>query len=282
MNKTNTNTNRAEYRDRNFFASSLIFTQITSDGDDFLHKHHFYELFYIIQGEILHVFNNGEPMLLKSGDVCIIPPESQHIFLRDRKNTSSHRDILIHSNLLKECCSFISESTVTLFNNTNDCLISHLSYSQIEEMEKGMNNYVICRGQPDIPRLGLEKIICFDIIKLVLQNNVKLKNNYPMWLNSILCLFQDVSKLKQGLNAILESAYYSQPYICRTFKKFTGMTMTEYLLRERLIYAASLIQNTNMKITDIVYETGINSIPYFNKQFKLLFHVTPSQYRSRT
>lgn len=52
------NTNKP-FSDQNLFVQSEIFTQTTSDGDAFLHSHPFYEFFYIISGEIIHLYKGS-------------------------------------------------------------------------------------------------------------------------------------------------------------------------------------------------------------------------------
>ena len=124
-----------------FFTNSNIFTQITSDGDYFHHKHKFYEFFYVVNGEIAHLYNNKYETHLSTGDFCVIPPNIEHKFLRENGNNCSHRDVLIVPELIKTCSDFLSPKVFDILNNTSSCIIGHLSNSEIQYLEKEMNNF---------------------------------------------------------------------------------------------------------------------------------------------
>lgn len=66
--------------------------------------------------------------------------------------------------------------------------------------------------------------------------------------------------------------------LCRYYKKNTGKTMFEYLAELRISYAAKLLINKNMSITQIAYDCGYNNLSHFNRQFKSIVGKTPSEY----
>lgn len=65
----------------------------------------------------------------------------------------------------------------------------------------------------------------------------------------------------------------------RTFVFLTGMTLTEYIKKRRLSKAFEEIRNTNFKIIDIAYKYQYNSATSFNRAFKQLFGMTPTECR---
>ncbi len=66
---------------------------------------------------------------------------------------------------------------------------------------------------------------------------------------------------------------------CRYFKKETGYTFTNYLNKVRIDFSKKLLANTDLPIKEIGFECGYNSVPYFNKQFKKIVHISPFTYR---
>ena len=65
----------------------------------------------------------------------------------------------------------------------------------------------------------------------------------------------------------------------RIFMFLTNMTITEYIKKRRLSKAFEDIRNTNLKIIDIAFKYQYNSAPSFNRAFKQLFGITPTECR---
>mgnify|MGYP004594679783 CR=1 FL=1 len=65
----------------------------------------------------------------------------------------------------------------------------------------------------------------------------------------------------------------------RIFMFLTNMTLTEYIKKRRLSKAFEDIRNTNSKIIDIAFKYQYNSASSFNRAFKQLFNITPTECR---
>lgn len=65
----------------------------------------------------------------------------------------------------------------------------------------------------------------------------------------------------------------------RIFMFLTNMTIIEYIKKRRLSKAFEEIKNTNQKIIDIAFKYHYNSVVSFNRSFKKLFNMTPTECR---
>ena len=74
---------------------------------------------------------------------------------------------------------------------------------------------------------------------------------------------------------------YNADYMRRLFKRYVGMTMTDYFNKQKMNYAYSMLQNGNQTVEEICEAVGIANMPYFHKLFKDTFHTTPKQVRLR-
>lgn len=69
-------------------------------------------------------------------------------------------------------------------------------------------------------------------------------------------------------------------YFCKMFKKGTGINFTDYLSRIRIEKAKNLLLNPNLRVSEIAYEVGFQSLTHFNRIFKKLAGQSPTEYRS--
>ena len=71
----------------------------------------------------------------------------------------------------------------------------------------------------------------------------------------------------------------SESIFSRFFKRNTGHGFVHYLNRMRINLACDLLAQTDKPITSICFETGFNNISNFNRQFRKLCGLAPSEYR---
>lgn len=89
--------------------------------------------------------------------------------------------------------------------------------------------------------------------------------------------YQDKITLEEAANTVNMSTHY----FCKFFKKVTGLTFTEYILRVRIDKAKELLLKNRLSITQIAYEVGFESSSYFHKVFRKLTQLNPKQYMEK-
>ncbi|NBD24681.1 response regulator transcription factor [Paenibacillus glycinis] len=83
------------------------------------------------------------------------------------------------------------------------------------------------------------------------------------------------------LNEMAERFYISSAYFSKLFKKETGDNFSTYLTRLRMRKAAMLLLNTDMKVFEIASAVGYDDPNYFTNVFRMLYRLSPSDYRKR-
>lgn len=83
------------------------------------------------------------------------------------------------------------------------------------------------------------------------------------------------------LGDVASAANVSTSYFSRMFKKVTARTFTDYLARLRIEQARQLLRNPEMRVGEVAYAVGFQSIPHFNRVFKGLTGESPTQWRAR-
>ncbi|MGM0602509.1 MAG: AraC family transcriptional regulator [Bacillota bacterium] len=81
------------------------------------------------------------------------------------------------------------------------------------------------------------------------------------------------------LKGIAKNLYISKYYLSHFFKEKTGFTVIEFVNSRRIIEAQKMLTSTNLSITDIAVSVGFNSLNHFERTFKKINGVTPTQYQ---
>lgn len=254
-------------------------SKITEYGDDVVHKHQFYEVFYILEGSIDHVLN-GEVRTLHAGDLVFLNLEDIHHFLREEGNPCKHRDIIMHTEFFEQLADFLGTAFKTGYCNNLLPKVLSLSLEQMENYERRITNAILTSSMKSEYRMASTRALCISLLNHLVEERIRHNDAYyPMWFRELLGRFHMNEYLRVGLDDILEPFHFNKSYLCRRFRQYTGYTMTEYLNQIRLQQAAFQLQYTDNTILSVCNNVGFSSVSYFNKLFKQTYGVTPKSFR---
>lgn len=80
---------------------------------------------------------------------------------------------------------------------------------------------------------------------------------------------------------VAERFHFTQQYFSRYFKKNTGITFTEFVMRYRVQQARKSLVESDKRILDIALENGFTDERRFITAFKKFYKETPLQYRKK-
>lgn len=81
------------------------------------------------------------------------------------------------------------------------------------------------------------------------------------------------------LNEVASEANMATTTFCNFFKEHYRMTFVEYLNTIRIGHVCKLLADSDENVVNIAYECGFNNLANFNRQFKRLKGMSPSEYR---
>lgn len=87
--------------------------------------------------------------------------------------------------------------------------------------------------------------------------------------------FQEKNTLEELGSKFNINPYYLQ----KQFKRYVGMSPSDYQIFLRMTKAKELIRNTKLPISEIAFAVGIENLGYFTRRFKQQEGVTPQEYR---
>ncbi len=81
-----------------------------------------------------------------------------------------------------------------------------------------------------------------------------------------------------NVEVLLKEMGFSRTNMYLKFKELTDLSSSEFIRNIRLKRAMQLLENSDMSVKEIMYQTGFNTASYFAKCFKKQFGVLPSEY----
>ena len=261
------------------FEKTEITTLLTDNYDDYNHNHAFFEIFFICEGEIKHWCNKNITSLSLGDGFILRPMKDTHYFIR--KGPCTHRDICIPEELFKEVCDFISSDLYSSIVQSNAPTTFHLIDTEINYFEQKINDIKYMQKNDQRKQAPLIKSFLAAFFSTYYPISTQVFEPYPPWFRILLAKFNQPETINQSVSQLISDVNYNQIYICRMFKKHTGMTMTQYLNNRRMKLAEIYLRSTNLTVIAISEALGY-AYPYrFNQIFKNTFGITPKQYRKK-
>jgi AraC-like DNA-binding protein/ligand-binding sensor protein len=82
-----------------------------------------------------------------------------------------------------------------------------------------------------------------------------------------------------SLADVAKAAGASVFHFCKVFHKATGLTLTDYVARVRLEDVRTQLLNPSRRISEVAYDVGFQSLTQFNRTFRRVYGVSPSEFR---
>ena len=235
------------------------------------HYHDFFELYYLESGERYHMIHDTL-YLMHAGQFILFAPYVMH-----------------HSYGAKD----VPFKRIVIYFKASEIQSSAL----INALEKGSGVYTA--NVKDIYSLD-------ELFTMLLKEDASsssFKNEYMhtllnmLLINTLRGVTEPIAHVKQNRigqvvdyihnyyfeNITLEylsKQFFVSPYhLCREFKSYTNRTIIQYINVTRIMNAQRKIMETTKSITEIGNETGFSNVTHFNRVFKNITGMTPSEYR---
>ena len=108
------------------------------------------------------------------------------------------------------------------------------------------------------------------------------KRLLPAWFSELLAKNGAARKITpQVFRVLLALANMSQEHLTRSFRRYIGMTPTEYINGKRLSLAAQLLLQGDMPVIEICGACGFNSLSRFYRLFTERYGCAPKAFRTQ-
>jgi len=83
-----------------------------------------------------------------------------------------------------------------------------------------------------------------------------------------------------SLGQVAKAASTSTNYFSEKFKEATGVTFVRYVARARFEKATALLSDSDLRVSEIAFAVGFQSLSQFNRTFKRLAGKSPKVFRA--
>ena len=83
-----------------------------------------------------------------------------------------------------------------------------------------------------------------------------------------------------SLTEVGKAVNISANHLSEKFKEVAGINFVDYVARIRVGKACDLLRNSNLRISEIAFAVGFQSLSQFNRVFKKLTRRSPTQFRT--
>ncbi len=84
-----------------------------------------------------------------------------------------------------------------------------------------------------------------------------------------------------SLSKVAKAVNISANHLSEKFKHVTGVKFVDYVAQIRFEKARDLLLNSNLRVSEIAFAVGFQSLSQFNRVFKKLAGKSPTQYRDK-
>lgn len=258
------------------------------DGYQTLHWHKEIEICYIRQGMGFYLIN-GKEYAFSCGDIFIIGNDDIHL-CHDYKDLIM-QVVMFDPNFLQSghTASFDYEYLRPFLESSGQflrkidsknsvaaqlaSLLTHMD-SEYAAMQNGYNLMI--------------KALLLQFLALVIRHcftqesigsKKQISHNAAEKIRSIITYLEDNYADEISLRSLSETFDISIPYLCSTFKAFTGSSPIDYLIRRRIFMAKTMLDSTDNAIIKISKDCGFDSLSNFNHLFKSLTGLSPTLHR---
>lgn len=261
--------------------TGFLYRYILSDTEYFRpHYHDYYELFVVLSGNALH-FINGTRLKLQVGDLVFIRCPDTHDYASADGQPFSMLNITFTAEVLEQLFAYLGDGfpSRTLLGAKLPPRVK-LTAGELERLQLRMRALGAIPARELPHRKTAMRTLLFELFTRYFSEYTAETDHVPAWLED-LCLDLRRGGFVEGSERLFSMTDKSREYVCRSMKKYMGVTVTEYINDLRLSYICNMLHNSNHSITQIIYDSGFNNLSWAAQLFKEKYGTTMRQYRSR-
>lgn len=240
------------------------------------HYHDSYELYYLAGGS-RRILVQDRIYELNAGDAVLFKP---NIFHRSMNSGAHIRyNIEFTSEFMRDYFTEKAAAELLSCFDTEYIRLERDECTELERLFRAARSEYESGGIFYISFAGILKLLCSAAVRVPLKPAQPL-TKASRTLQPVIEYINKSYAHIDGIDEIAAQCYLNKSYLCRLFKKETGMTLTQYINNVRIQRACDMISDTELDMTEIALRCGFSSAAYFSSMFKAEVKCTPTEFRS--
>lgn len=266
-----------------------------------LHRHNVVQINYITRGKLVHRIGSNRVELVR-GNIFVIPPYIPHQLLPSPGCSFELMEIEFepgfvfgqepnHYQEIANGASFFDFSYIEPFLVAEGDVRPRLSLTgdaqtKVELLLEEIAQEYAAQADGFLLALKADLLKLLVIVGRIFHESMKSKPEMQLFNHHRDAMLQTLQYIDAHMSEPItienaaRHALLSQSYFSYLFKVLTGQTFVEYLHGIRIKKAMTLLTDTQDRVLNISYACGFNSINHFNRTFKAIAGVSPTEYRA--
>jgi AraC family transcriptional regulator, arabinose operon regulatory protein len=248
--------------------------------DNLLHKHSFFEVCYVVEGEgayiddyctyplqentlflsrpeVIHQIKSEKGLSLLYVAFDLIESESSENWIRTMETAKQCSEVILHD----------IDETAFLWKS----LLIQATKRQNEFFEEMLSNIAY----------SLILSILQDFVPALNKSNHKLNSEqHSVLLTQAQLYINDNLSNSLKLTEVAKHLHISGRHLSRVFVSELGVSFSKYVQDERIKKAMILLKKSNLSLKEIAEETGFMNVQYFTRVFTSMMQISPGKFRS--
>ena len=229
------------------------------------HLHGSFEFFAVTSGK-MEITVDKKQYELSGGEALLIFPNQLHAIVT--RGEAQHIKCIFSTSLIK---SYEKRVLQNLPSN-NKFLPRKIHIDMLSELlDSGKNDILYAKG--------ILYMLAADFHRG--REYVPRRENENELLASIISFVENEYRTECTVSALAKRTSYHYVYLSRYFKECTGLAFTDFVNRYRIHEATYMLGSLDKSILDVALECGFGSLRSFNRNFKRITGLTPTEYAAR-
>lgn len=256
------------------YAIGESFTAAPTNAYFQLHNHSDYEILLFLEGDAKYVVED-RMYTLEPGDLIIIRKHEFHRIYHNSPTPYRRTVLMVSPAFFQEngCpdyeAQFLNAAPGTGNKIAADAVRSSGLYDAFLRYRKYSEGYTLAAENPVLKSVIVEILYLINRISSFSSSDC---STNPI--KSVILYLNNNYDTSVTLDVLQKKFFISKYYLCREFRKATGLTVHEYIRRKRLTKVREL-RSQGLRINDAALEAGFNDYSSFYRAFQKEYGMPP-------
>lgn len=219
---------------------------------------------------------DDKEIICKEGEALIIKPFEKCSY-KSEEGETTYLLIAFNNPFFKSQCFNLDNNLVNLFTIQNEIRLVY-SDSEISKILNYFSRYKEVKSNENKILLNT-KLLTLNIISKISESYAFKDQKNNGWIEDLLVQINLEENVKWNVDDVLSHSFYSHTHLIRLFKKYTGLTLKQYLVKNKIRVACEKLVFDDISIKELSTFLGYDSQNNFITLFNNAIGMSPLQFR---